>query len=222
MEARQAAIVDGCGLSVWRIAYLGGDGAAPRDAISPTWRAGTGPAYTEAGFLRGPGAILRRPTCPAGVHTGLGKLVAGVRGGPLNPAASWGRIESAPLDRSRGRRGQRTESEVMILLARPIDRAGPPAPRASCSCVLLLAVAAETESCSSCSRIRAQGCRVHETALSFFRREVDADNGVRGIPVSSRLETEALSARARLVQEQGGRAGQGPGPPRQAMAIGSN
>lgn len=37
----------------------------------------------------------------------------------------------------------------MILLARPIDRAGPPAPRASCSCVLLLAVA-KTESCSSC------------------------------------------------------------------------
>lgn len=95
----------------------------------------------------------------------------------------------------------------MILLARPIDRAGPPAPRASCSCVLLLAVAAETESCSSCSRIRAQGCRVHETALSFFRREVDADNGVRGIPVSSRLETEALSARARLVSSKSKEAG---------------
>lgn len=115
-------------------------GTAPRDAISPTWRAGTGPAYTEAGFLRGPGAILRRPTCPAGVHTGLGELVAGVRGGPLNPAASWGRIQAAPLDRSRGRRGQRTESEVMMIrLARPIDRAGPPAPprAVACCCWLL-------------------------------------------------------------------------------------
>lgn len=54
------------------------------------------------------------------------------------------------------------------------------------------------------SYLRAQGCRVQETALSFFRREVDAANGVRGIPVSSRLETEALSAgRARAQGHHG-------------------
>ena len=72
---------------------------ASRDAVSPTWRAGTGPSYTESGFLRAPSLSSDVAGRSPRVSIGDG-IVAGVRRGPLRRRRA-GRNQAAPLVYSR-------------------------------------------------------------------------------------------------------------------------
>jgi len=99
---------------------------ASRDAVSPTWRAGTGPSYTESGFSRAPSVLscsLRRGR-PAYIRRGL----------PLRRRRA-GRNQGAPLVHSRARPPPETETD------RPAHN---PKPRQA-SCASYSCAAAESE-----------------------------------------------------------------------------